>query len=119
VETDDVVTGITSCIEKGRAGERYLLTGENLNPQKAFKLAEEFLGIRKPILKIPIGLLYPIAFIMELVAGIRRKRPRFHRGLARLTKYRFIYSNQKAKEVLGFSPNSLSETLENIVSSWR
>jgi len=119
VETDDVVSGIISCIEKARAGERYLLTGENINPRQAFALAEEFLGIRKPFLKVPIGILYPIAFMMEMVARIRRKRPKFHRGLARLARYKFIYSDQKAKADLGFSPKPLRETLENIFSIWR
>lgn len=117
VDTDDVVSGITSCIENGRPGERYLLTGENINPQKAFDLGKEFLGIRKPFIKIPIGLLYPVAFIMELVARIRRKRPKFHRGLAKLARYKFIYSNQKAREDLGFSPKALRETLENFHSA--
>ena len=114
VETDDVVSGIISSIEKGRAGERYLLTGENINPQKAFDLAQEFLGIRRPFIKIPIGLLYPVAFIMEFVARIRRKRPRFHRGLAGLARYKFHYTYEKAKEDLGYTPESLSRSIEQI-----
>lgn len=117
VKTDDVVSGITTCIQKGRPGERYLLTGENINPQKAFKLAEEFLGIRKPILKIPIGLLYPVAFVMELVARIRRKRPKFHRGLARLARYKFFYTNEKARQELGFRPKPLYQTIKVILAS--
>lgn len=114
VETDDVISGMISCIEKGRAGQRYLLTGENINPQKAFKLAEEFLGIRKPFLKVPIGALYPIAFLMELVAAIRRKRPKFHRGLARLARYKFYYSHSKAQKDLGYTSRPLSESMKRI-----
>ncbi len=117
VDTDDVVSGIISSVEKGTPGERYLLTGENLNPQKAFDLAKEFLEIRKPFIKIPISLLYPVAFMMELIARIRRKRPKFHRGLARLARYKFIYSNQKAREDLGFKPRPLYETIEKILAS--
>lgn len=119
VETDDVITGIVACIEKGGAGQRYLLTGENINPQKAFDLAQEFLGIRKPFIKIPIGLLYLIAFIMELVARIRRKRPRFHRGLARLARYKFFYTNEKARQELGFRPKPLYQTIKKILASIR
>ncbi len=114
VETDDVVSGITSCIEKGRAGQRYLLTGENIDPQKAFELAEEFLRIRRPFLRIPIGILYPIAFLMELVARIRKKRPKFHRGLARLARYRFYYIYNKAQKDLGYTPRPLSESMKRI-----
>ncbi len=117
IDTDDVVSGIISCIEKGRPGERYLLTGENIDPQKAFAMAKEFLGIRKPFIKIPIGLLYPIAFIMELASRIRRKRPKFHRGLAKLARYRFFYANDKAQRELGFKPRPLHETIEKILAS--
>jgi dihydroflavonol-4-reductase len=119
VETDDVITGIVACIEKGGAGQRYLLTGENINPQKAFEMAQKFLGIRKPFTKIPIGLLYPIAFIMELVARIRGKRPKFHRGLARLARYKFFYTNEKARQELGFRPKPLYQTIKKISASIR
>ncbi len=119
VDTDDVVSGITSCIEKGIPGERYLLTGENVNPQKAFDLALKILGIRKPFIKVPVGLLYPVAFIMELVARIRRKRPKFHRGLARLARYKFFYTNEKARQELGFRPKPLYQTIKKILASIR
>ncbi len=117
VETDDVITGIILAIERGRPGEKYLLTGENLYPQKAFELGEEFFGINKPILKIPISFLYPIAFVMEVVARLRRKRPKFHRGLARVARHKFFYSCEKAKRELGYSPASLRESLERIIPS--
>jgi len=117
VETGDVVSGIISAIDRGRPGQRYLLTGENIDPQKAFDLAREFLNIKKPKLKIPVGALYPVAIIMELVASIRNKRPKFHRGLARLARHKFFYSCEKAKTELGYSPASLRQSLERIMPS--
>ena len=47
--------------------------------------------------------------------ALTRKHPRFHRGLASLSRYRFIYSNEKAKRELGYSPKSLPETLNEII----
>ena len=49
VETDDVITGIIAAITKGRPGERYLLTGENINPERLFVLSKKYFGISKPI----------------------------------------------------------------------
>ncbi len=117
VETDDVVTGMISAIDKGRPGERYLLTGENLYPKKAFEFGTEFLGIKKPIIKIPIRALYPVAAVMEIIARLRNKRPKFHRGLARVARHKFVYSYEKARRELGYAPASLRESLERILAS--
>jgi dihydroflavonol-4-reductase len=117
VETDDVVDGIISAIHKGRTGERYLLTGENIDFQKAFSLAAEHFGIRRPFIKIPVGALHTVGFVFEIVARLRGKRPKFHRGLARLARYRFYYSCRKARKELGYSPRSLAEFLANVSPS--
>ncbi len=119
VETDDVVRGIIAAIDKGRPGERYLLTGENLDPQTAFDLAHEFFGIHRPWIRIPVWMLYPIAPGFEVAARLRKKRPKFHRGLARVARLRFVYSCEKARQELGYAPAPLRETLLRIVPSVR
>lgn len=114
VETDDVVSGILAAIEKGRSGQRYLLTGENIDADLAFKLAAKYLGIKRPLLKLPIWFLTPIAMVMELVAWLQGKNPKFHRGLVKLGRLRFFYSNAKARRELGFNPRPLELTLQSI-----
>ena len=116
VSADDVITGIIAAIDKGRAGERYLLTGDNLNPDIVFALAGKYLGIKRPWIRLPRTALYLIALVVELRAKIRNKHPKFHRGLARMTKYRFIYSNEKARRELGFEPETIEEVVKRIVS---
>jgi dihydroflavonol-4-reductase len=116
VETGDVVRGIIAAIERGRPGERYLLTGENLTPERAFELAREYFGIRKPIVKIPVSFLYPAATIFEVISKIKGKRPKFHRGLLKLARLRFFYNNEKARRELGYNPTPLERTIENILS---
>jgi dihydroflavonol-4-reductase len=116
VETDDVVRGIIGAIERGCPGERYLLTGENLTPERVFALAEKYFGIKRPFLKFPVFFLIPIATIFEIIAKIKGKRPKFHRRLARLARLRFFYSNDKARRHLGFDPKPLEKTVEDILS---
>lgn len=115
VETDDVISGIIAAIDKGRPGERYLLTGENIDPERLFELSKKYFGISKPILKIPVSTLYPVALLTEVWAGITGKRPKFHRGLAGLAHLRFFYSCDKARRELGYNPKPLEQTLENIL----
>ena len=116
VETDDVISGIIAAIKRGRPGERYLLTGENVDANRVFELSTKYFGIKKPGAKIPIWVLIPIAWLVELIAKIRHKRPKFHRGLARLARLRFFYTNDKAKRELGFDPKPLNITIENILA---
>lgn len=48
VGVEDVARGILLALERGRAGERYLLTGENLTHAELFGLAAELSGQRGP-----------------------------------------------------------------------
>jgi dihydroflavonol-4-reductase len=115
VETDDVISGIIAAIDKGRPGERYLLTGENVDPERLFILSKKYFGISKPFLKIPVSTLYPIALLAEAWAALTGKRPKFHRGLAKLAHLRFFYSHDKARRDLGYNPKTLEKTLESIL----
>ncbi|MBD3168751.1 MAG: NAD-dependent epimerase/dehydratase family protein [candidate division Zixibacteria bacterium] len=116
VETDDAARGILECIERGKAGERYILSGTNLTPDNAFKLAREYFGVKGPYFKIPRFLLYLAAYIAEKYRQIKGKRPKFHRGLVRLARYKFIYSYKKAADELGFAPRPMEESLRYIIS---
>jgi dihydroflavonol-4-reductase len=115
VETDDVISGIIAAIDKGHPGHRYLLTGENVDPERLFVLSKKYFGISKPIMKIPVSSLFPVALLVEAWAGLTGKRPKFHRGLAKLAHLRFFYSCDKAKRDLGYNPKPLEKTLENIL----
>ncbi len=115
VETDDVITGVIAALEKGRPGQRYLLTGENIDPARTFELSKKYFGLRKPFLKIPVSALIPISYLAALVDRLRGKRPKLYPDMARIARYRFFYSHGKAERELGYSPKPLDETLENIL----
>jgi len=117
VSTHDVISGIISAIRNGVPGERYLLTGENVDPDMAFDLGRKYLGIKKPFIRLPYAAIYLIALAVELRAKLKNKRPKFHRGLARMTKYRFVYSNEKAGRELGFKPDSIESVIKEIVKN--
>ena len=117
VDTDDVVEGIISAIDRGTPGNRYLLTGDNIDPETTFDYAQKYFGIKKPFVRIPYFILYAAGTLIEVASKLKNKRPRFHRGLASLSRYRFIYSNEKAKLELGYSPAPLNHTIDKIMRS--
>jgi len=119
VETADVIDGIISALEKGRPGERYLLTGDNIGPKKLFEIAGKHFGIKKPFIKLPYRGVYLLSYISELIYLFKDKKPRLNRNVARLFKLKLFYSCEKAKRELGFNPKPLEKTVEDILSAMK
>lgn len=117
VETSDVIEAIIKALHEGRPGQRYILAGDDLDPQRAFHLAHRYFGIKKPLLKIPRWLIYLIGGLAEIIYIFKDKKPRLNRNIARLLKLKFYYSSDKAKRELGYCPKALEKSLEQIASA--
>lgn len=106
VHVDDVVAGHLLAMEQGKAGERYLLSGELVELDTLFSWLSEALGRPRPRLRLPPSVMSPIASVMD--AFYRRwlpnKTPRFNRHSIRLLTSRKHASNAKAQKVLGLKP---------------
>jgi len=122
VHADDVIEGIISALERGRNRERYILAGDNIDASHLFAIAREFFKIRRPWLKIPVSLLYPVGYVGELLYRLRHigaprgKGPRVNRGIARLAKLRFFYDISKARKELGYNPRTIEEFLQELTA---
>ena len=116
VEARDVIDGIIRALEKGRPGERYILAGENLDHNKAIELARKYLGMRKPMAKLPIWSLYFLGAIAEIMYAFKKKKPRLNRAIARLAKMRFYWSSARAQNELGWRATPLENTIERILT---
>ncbi|MGH7856545.1 MAG: NAD-dependent epimerase/dehydratase family protein, partial [Candidatus Binatia bacterium] len=66
VDVDDVARGAVLGMEKGRAGERYIVSGENVSVKQVFELVAEFTGLKPPSIKLPKPVLRVVAGLMEL-----------------------------------------------------
>lgn len=109
VHVDDVAEGIVAALFKGRPGSRYILGGDNLTISDLARLSLSILGQKgKRILKIPNGLLRTASRIAD---KFNLPFPINPKVVPYATRYWFM-SNQKAKEELGLSFRSASETLE-------
>ncbi len=116
VETEDVIDGMIKALEKGRPGQRYLLTGENINPDKLFALGEKYFGIKKPPIKIPLPVLSCVGFLAEIMYLFKGKKPKLNRRIGSLAKLKFYYTYDKAAREFGYEPKPLERTIENILA---
>jgi len=115
VETADVIEGTIKAMEKGRPGQRYILGGDNIGPEKLFTLGERYFGIKRPFLKIPMWILYLAGLIAEFVYLFKNKKPKLNRNIVRLLRLKLFYSSDKARKELGYEPKALSKILEGIL----
>lgn len=116
VEAFDVVNGIILALQKGIPGQRYILAGENIGPQRAFELAKKYLGMERPLIKIPRWGLYLLGLIFEISHNGKDKKPRLNRSIARLARLKFYYTSAKANRELGWVASPLENSIERILS---
>jgi dihydroflavonol-4-reductase len=104
VHVDDVAEGHVLALEHGRAGESYILGGENLMLSEIGRMITRLAGRSPPRVKLPIGPLMPVAALMEAWAGISGQAPLMTRDMLKMARHRMFYCSAKAKHELGYAP---------------
>ncbi|HWM86468.1 MAG TPA: NAD-dependent epimerase/dehydratase family protein [Kofleriaceae bacterium] len=105
---DDVALGIVRAMERGRAGERYILGGPNVTLEQ---LAQETLDILARSARVWVLPNRLIRAVTRLATGLRIKLPYNPRVIPYATRYWFVDSS-KAQRELGVSFRSARATLE-------
>ena len=108
----DTVNGILLALKKGRPGDDFLLGNENLNFYEIWAAVAEVLEKTPPKRRIQLPLLKSIAKISRLLTGKSVFPPDFFDMIS----YDWCFSNQKAKEELGWRPHSF---LDGIRETWQ
>ena len=118
VHVDDVAEGHLLALERGRIGERYILGAENLPLRDILTLVARAAGRRPPSIRLPVGLLWPVALACEGLArlGVEPLVTRDHLRMARKKMY---FSHAKAARELGFAPRPAAAAIADAVAWFR
>ncbi len=108
---DDVVRGHLLAMEKGRAGERYVLGGENVSMNQFFEVFGKVSGTRPLRRHVPFWLLKVVATLEEGRARLGLGYPKITRGFVEIQKHHWAYDSAKAIRELGYSITPLAEGL--------
>jgi farnesol dehydrogenase len=106
---EDVVRGHILAMEKGKAGERYILGGENADFNTFFRKVAEVSGKKFMMIRIPAGAMIFLASIISGLAHAFSKTPLITPGLAKRYLYNWRLSSEKAEKELGYNHASLYE----------
>jgi len=115
VDVRDVVAGAIAAAERGRTGQRYILSGHRVTVRELAQLVENASGARAPRLSTPLWLAMVGAPFAEMLGSIRKKRPLFTRESIRTIGGNSQFSNARAAAELGYAPRPLSETIADTV----
>jgi dihydroflavonol-4-reductase len=120
VHVDDVAEGNMLAFAKGRVGESYILGGENMSLRQILDAVAQITGGRKPLLRLPHGMMMPIAVIAEAVAKARGgKEPIVTRDGVRMSRKTMFFAIEKAKRELGYAPRPATAALEDAIRWFR
>ena len=119
VHVDDVAAGHLAAYERGAVGERYILGGENMTLREILGEIAAITGRRPPRVRLPHGLVLPIAYLAEVWARWRGGEPFATVDGIRMARSRMFFSSQKARDALGYRPRPAVEALADAVEWYR
>ena len=118
VDTRDVAPAIIAALQRGRAGEKYILAGDNLSIGELLQVVSAILGKSPRPVRLPLALLSLAARMNVIYSGlVGRRKISFYPDLVRMMDYDWVYSSDKAQKELGFSPRSVHDTLHDLLTN--
>lgn len=115
LDVRDFADGMVLAAARGRAGQRYLLGGENVTTGQLLEQAAAIAGVRAPRFTPPMPVVRGVVGVIEAVSRLRRKpAPLTRRVLDVVGRYAW-YDTAKARAELGWTPRPLAETLHDTI----
>jgi dihydroflavonol-4-reductase len=119
VHVDDVAQGHLLAYRHGRVGERYILGGQNLSLREILTLIARLCSRRPPWIRIPHGVLLPVAHVSEAWARLSGREPRVPVDGVRMARKHMYFSSEKARRELDYHARPVEAALADALSWFR
>lgn len=120
VDVDDVAAGHLLAAERGRAGERYILGGENLTLKQILDKLASITGLPSPRVRVPYAMALATGVVDELITGrMLGREPRATIDAVRMGRKKMFVSSAKAVQELGWTSGSVDGALRRAVDWFR
>ena len=101
-----------AALDRGRPGERYLLSGHDLPLSQLAALVAKRTGVPAPKARAPYSVALAAAQVEARISRFSGRRPTAPLTGVKLAGRRVTFSNAKAREELGFDPGSVEDALD-------
>jgi dihydroflavonol-4-reductase len=117
VDVEDVARGALLGMDKGRSGERYVVSGEDVTVKGLLDMMAELTGLPGPRLRAPVPVLRALAFAMEVGSRLTGGRPMIDRSqVDEFAGHYGYFSSAKATRELGYTFRSARETVRRTIA---
>jgi nucleoside-diphosphate-sugar epimerase len=110
---DDVARGHLLAMEKGKAGESYIIAGPCHTVSEFFEMAEAITGVKAPRMRAAPGLMRATAGLVRVIETVAPMPESYSSEYLRVNGgTTYMGDNSKARRELGYEPRPLREGLE-------
>jgi len=108
VAVEDVARGHLLAFERGRAGQRYLLGGENMGMRAVFAAICEAVGRPAPVFPVPWSVAYGAAWI---ASRLSHEPKLLVLDEVRVARWPMLFNDARARAELGYSSEPAASAL--------
>lgn len=119
VHVDDVAAGHLLAYERGKAGERYILGGEDMSLREILELIAGLERRSPPRVRLPYGVVLPIAYLAEGFARLSGRSGRITLEGVRMSRKKMFFSSAKAARELGYRWRPPVQAFEDAIRWFR
>jgi dihydroflavonol-4-reductase len=119
VHVDDVAAGQLLAYERGRPGERYILGGQDMSLREILELIARLEGRNPPRVRLPYGVVLPIAYLAEGFARLTGRSGRITLEGVRMSRKKMFFSSAKAVRELGYRWRPPVQAFEDAIRWFR
>jgi nucleoside-diphosphate-sugar epimerase len=118
VGVDDAARALILAAERGRVGERYLVSEKMISNADVVRIAAEAAGVPAPTKSIPLPMSYALAIVGSITAKLRGTDERLSLGSLRLMRAEAPVDHSKAVRELGWEPRPVEESIREAAKFW-
>ena len=118
VGVDDAARALILAAEKGRVGERYLISEKMITNAEVVRIAAEAAGVPPPTKSIPLPVSYAMATMGTAKARLRGTDERLSLDSLRLMRAEAPVDCTQGRRELGWQPRPVEESIREAARFW-
>jgi nucleoside-diphosphate-sugar epimerase len=111
VGIEDVAEAFLLAAERGRVGERYIISESFMPMRQMFETAASAVGAKPPRFGVPLAMLYAVGWIMGVASRVLRRDLSMNLTGVRLLHIMSAADHSKATRELGWVPRPTAESI--------
>jgi dihydroflavonol-4-reductase len=119
VGIEDAARAMILAADKGRPGERYIISERFLSARELYETAADAGGVRPPRIAMPLSVAYALAFGGNVAAAVSRRDVRLSTLMVRLMHIMSPMDHGKASRELGWEPEPIHQAIRKAVAFYR